>query len=131
MVSSVAVTTYNRSRDALQEPVCNLVRKRADLCQSTQRHLLPLRWLLELGGELLGEAQLCLKGGTWIELSHSNLANRAVTDESSEAKNISYDRLIMSFSEHKGDKFPHSVEQHHDMSGSLSLVSEGTVIRFD
>ena len=75
--------------------------ERADRSQAAESQFLTLRWLFQLGRVHLGDAELRLEGDCWIEVRHANLPNRAVTDEVSEAENVSDDRLIMRLPEHE------------------------------
>ena len=75
--------------------------ERADRRQAAESQFLTLRWLFQLGWVRLGDAELRLERDSWIEVRHANFPNRAVTDEVSEAENVSDDRLIMRLPEHE------------------------------
>ena len=73
----------------------------ADRSQAAESQFLALRWLFQLSRVHLGNAELRLEGDGRVEVRHANLPNRAVTDEVSEAENVSDDRLIMRLPEHE------------------------------
>ena len=99
--SFVAILTYNCFSNGLQESMANFIGEATDLCQSAQCHFLSLRGLLQLRRVLLEYTKLLLKDARWVELGHTNLANRAVTDKCAETENVSNHCLIVRLPEHK------------------------------
>ena len=61
-------------------------------------------------------------------MSHSNLANCAVTDEGSEAEYVSNDGLIVRFAEHKRDELAYTSQQHRYLRCSLGYILETAII---
>ena len=83
---------------------------------------MPLHWLLELLWELFIYFEFNGESGTRVELSHTNLADCAVTDEVTEAVNVRYHRLEVRLAEHEGHKFADGCKQHHHVACTLHLI---------
>ena len=57
-----------------------------------------------------------------VEISDTNFADRAVTDEYAESKDVSYHCLIVNLTKHEGNKFPYGRYQSVNMIDGLSLI---------
>ena len=65
--------------------------------------------------------------GPWVELCRTKFANCAVTDKVPEAEDVSYHRLVVSFTEHEGDKLADRCKQHQHVTGSLCFITEALI----
>ena len=74
------------------------------------------------------DAELRLECYGRIKMRHANLPDRAVTNEVTEAKNVSNHCLVMRLAEHEGDELAHSGEEHHHLRCSLGFVREGAIV---
>lgn len=94
----------------------------ADLCQATQCKFLSLHRLFEMGRELFEDFQIGCESRCGVELGHANLADRAVTNEVTEAENVGYHCLEVGFAEHEGNELSNRCEKHHYVARALHLV---------
>ena len=104
--------------------MCDFFGQRANRGQLAQSQLLPLCRLFQIGGELLEHTQLLTEKRCWEELSLAHFPDSAVTDEVTQAKDISDNCLIVSLAEHESNEFAHGCKEHEDVTSCLSLIQE-------
>ena len=124
-----SVTTYDRFADLLHDFVCELLRERAYTCELWECKLLSLSRFLQLLRILLWDTCLLCQHTSRIELGHSNLTYRAVTNKIAHAENICDNRLIVRLPKHEGDELADRREDHHYVALDFLLITKSSLSR--